>query len=100
MSERMRILSGMRPTGRFHLGNYLGAAKNWVGLQKEYDCYYFIADYHALTTVKDRQALIDLTYEVAAAWLAMGSAGRLMRYCCPAGRGEADRARPTRPMHR
>jgi tryptophanyl-tRNA synthetase len=45
-----RILSGMRPSGKLHLGNYLGALKNWVQLQQDYDCFYFIADWHALTT--------------------------------------------------
>ena len=48
--ERPRVLSGMRPTGRLHLGNYMGALYNWVKLQHEYDCYFFIADLHALTT--------------------------------------------------
>ncbi|HEY1744324.1 MAG TPA: tryptophan--tRNA ligase [Granulicella sp.] len=47
---RPRVLSGMRPTGRLHLGNYMGALYNWVRLQQEYDCYFFIADLHALTT--------------------------------------------------
>ena len=47
---RSRVLSGMRPTGRLHLGNYMGALYNWVRLQQEYDCYFFIADLHALTT--------------------------------------------------
>ena len=47
---RARVLSGMRPTGRLHLGNYMGALYNWVRLQHEYECYFFIADYHALTT--------------------------------------------------
>src|ERR1700743_557502 len=45
-----RVLSGMRPTGKLHLGNYMGALHNWVRLQHEYDCYFFIADWHALTT--------------------------------------------------
>jgi len=45
-----RVLSGMRPTGRLHLGNYMGALNNWVHLQQDYDCYFFIADLHALTT--------------------------------------------------
>lgn len=45
-----RILSGMRPSGKLHLGNYLGALRNWVQLQQDYDCFYFIADWHALTT--------------------------------------------------
>ena len=45
-----RVLSGMRPTGKLHLGNYMGALNNWVHLQQDYDCYFFIADLHALTT--------------------------------------------------
>ena len=44
------ILSGMRPTGALHLGNYFGALENWVKLQDEYNCYFFVADWHALTT--------------------------------------------------
>src|SRR3984957_6536951 len=47
---RPRVLSGMRPTGKLHLGNYMGALNNWVHLQQDYDCYFFIADLHALTT--------------------------------------------------
>ena len=49
-TPRPRVLSGMRPTGRLHLGNYMGALYNWVHLQQDYGCYFFIADYHALTT--------------------------------------------------
>ena len=45
-----RVLSGMRPTGSLHLGHYHGALKNWVRLQNEYPCYFFVADWHALTT--------------------------------------------------
>ena len=45
-----RVLSGMRPTGKLHLGNDMGALYNWVRLQREYECYFFIADWHALTT--------------------------------------------------
>ncbi|HEY9137830.1 MAG TPA: tryptophan--tRNA ligase, partial [Terriglobus sp.] len=48
--SKRRVLSGMRPTGRLHLGNYMGALYNWVRLQDQYDCYFFIADIHALTT--------------------------------------------------
>jgi len=48
--KKGKILSGMRPTGSLHLGNYFGALENWVKLQNEYDCYFFIADWHALTT--------------------------------------------------
>ena len=47
---RPRVLSGMRPTGRLHLGNYMGALYNWVSLQDRFECYFFVADYHALTT--------------------------------------------------
>lgn len=72
MADRMRILSGMRPTGRFHLGNYLGAAKNWVELQDQYDCYYFIADYHALTTEPDGHTVESKVYDLAADLLAVG----------------------------
>jgi len=49
MSKKV-VLSGARPTGALHIGNYLGAVQNWVKLQEEYDCYFFIADWHALTT--------------------------------------------------
>jgi tryptophanyl-tRNA synthetase len=72
MAERMRILSGMRPTGRFHLGNYLGAAKNWVELQNEYDCYYFVADYHALTTEPDGHTVESKIFDLTADLLAVG----------------------------
>jgi tryptophanyl-tRNA synthetase len=68
----MRILSGMRPTGRFHLGNYLGAAKNWVALQSEYDCFYFIADYHALTTEPDGHTVESKVFDLTADLLAVG----------------------------
>ena len=50
MENKKRIMSGMRPTGKLHLGHYLGVLKNWVNLQNEYDCYFSIADWHALTT--------------------------------------------------
>ena len=70
MAPRKRILSGMRPTGRFHLGNYFGAAKNWVELQDEYECYYLVADYHGLTSqphAKDfERNLIDLAADMIA----------------------------------
>ncbi|MGA9566611.1 MAG: tryptophan--tRNA ligase, partial [Candidatus Korobacteraceae bacterium] len=49
-SKKGRIVSGMRPTGKPHLGNYVGALRNWVNLQNDYDCFFFIADWHALTT--------------------------------------------------
>src|ERR1039458_757291 len=50
VSLRKRVLSGMRPTGKLHLGNYMGALHNWVRLQDSYECFFFIADVHALTT--------------------------------------------------
>jgi tryptophanyl-tRNA synthetase len=70
--ERIRILSGMRPTGRFHLGNYLGAARNWVELQDRYECFYFVADYHALTTEPDGHKAEDKVFDLAADLLAVG----------------------------
>src|SRR3979411_1511672 len=72
MEERIRILSGMRPTGRFHLGNYLGAAKNWVELQNKYECYYFVADYHALTTEPDGHTVESKIFDLAADLIAVG----------------------------
>ncbi len=68
----MRILSGIRPTGRFHLGNYLGAAKNWVQLQNDYECFFFIADYHALTTEPDGHKAEDKVFDVTSDLLAVG----------------------------
>ncbi len=69
-----RVLSGMRPTGQLHLGNYLGALRNWVALQDEgYQCFYFIADWHALTTeYADPSQVAGYSYEVALDWLAAG----------------------------
>ena len=63
----------MRPTGRLHLGHYHGALKNWVRLQHEYECYFFVADYHALTTHYERAADIErFTFETVVDWLAVG----------------------------
>ena len=72
MQERIRILSGMRPTGRFHVGNYLGAARNWVELQDKYECFYFVADYHALTTEPDGHKAEDKVYDLTADLIAVG----------------------------
>src|SRR5260370_42653412 len=72
MAERIRILSGMRPTGRFHLGNYLGAARNWVELQDDYECFYFVADYHALTTEPDGRKAEDKGFDLTADLIAVG----------------------------
>jgi tryptophanyl-tRNA synthetase len=72
-SSRPRVLSGMRPTGKLHLGNYMGALANWVRLQDEYECYFFIADWHALTTdYADPGNLQAKTLDVALDWLAAG----------------------------
>src|SRR5579862_9679482 len=72
-SVRPRVLSGMRPTGKLHLGNYMGALANWVKLQDDYECYFFIADYHALTTdYADTSSLRKNTEEVALDWLGAG----------------------------
>jgi len=71
--SRPRILSGMRPTGKLHLGNYMGALYNWVKLQHEYECYFFIADYHALTTdYANTSKLKENIREVALDFLAAG----------------------------
>lgn len=67
-----RVFSGARPTGRQHLGNYLGAIKNYVALQDTYDCVYCIVDIHALTTVETTQNLHQNIYEMALDWLAAG----------------------------
>lgn len=68
-----RVLSGMRPTGSLHLGHYHGVLKNWVKLQQEHECFFFIADWHALTTHYDeRSVLADSVWELVVDWLACG----------------------------
>ena len=68
-----RVLSGMRPTGRMHIGHYHGALKNWVRLQQEYECLYFAADWHALTTHYEEPGVIaDTVWEMVIDWLAAG----------------------------
>jgi tryptophanyl-tRNA synthetase len=72
-AKKGRILSGMRPTGKLHLGNYVGALRNWVGLQDDYDCFFFIADWHALTTdYADTRAVKQNSLEVILDYLAAG----------------------------
>jgi len=66
------VTSGMRPSGSFHLGNYLGALSNWVELQDEFECFFFIVDWHALTDNADTSTLIDDTRTMAIDWLACG----------------------------
>lgn len=68
----MRVLSGIQPSGVLHLGNYFGAMKQHIELQHEHECFYFIANYHSLTTVQDADRLRALTRDVAIDYLAMG----------------------------
>jgi tryptophanyl-tRNA synthetase len=72
MTKKGRVFSGARPTGRQHLGNYLGAIQNYVALQDDYDCVYCIVDVHALTTVETTQDLKQNTSEMVLDWLAAG----------------------------
>jgi tryptophanyl-tRNA synthetase len=72
MAKKGRVFSGIRPTGRAHLGNYLGAFKNYVALQVDYDCIYCIVDLHALTTVEDTLNLKQNTFDLALDLLAVG----------------------------
>ncbi len=68
----VRILSGVQPSGKLHLGNYFGAVKQHIALQHEGECFYFIADYHALTTTQDAATLRERTLDVALDYLALG----------------------------
>ncbi len=72
-NRRKRVLSGMRSTGRLHLGNYVGALQNWVRMQDEYECFFMVADWHALTTdYADTSKVKENSLEVALDWLAAG----------------------------
>lgn len=68
----MRVLSGVQSSGKLHLGNYLGAMKQHIELQHDHECFYFIANYHSLTTVQDAKLLRQLTLDVALDYLALG----------------------------
>jgi tryptophanyl-tRNA synthetase len=71
--KSLRVLSGMRPTGKLHLGNYVGALENWVKLQDTHKCFFFVADWHALTTDYDDTSRVgDSTVEVLLDWLGAG----------------------------
>ena len=71
--ERDRVLSGMRPTGRLHIGHYHGALKNWARLQNEYDSFFFVADWHALTTHYEDPAIMEGNiWDMVVDWLAAG----------------------------
>ncbi len=70
---KRRVVSGMRPTGRLHLGHLVGALSNWAPLQDEYDCFYFVADWHALTSeYADTSGLVSSAYDMVADWIAAG----------------------------
>ena len=72
-AQYRRVLSGMRPTGQLHLGHYHGVLKNWVDLQQQYKCYFFVADWHALTTHYEDPSIIgDSTWDMVIDWLAAG----------------------------
>lgn len=71
--QAQRVISGMRPTGRLHLGHYHGVLKNWLRLQKEYDCFFFVADWHALTThYEDPRVIEESVWDMVIDWLAAG----------------------------
>jgi tryptophanyl-tRNA synthetase len=73
MASKGRILSGMRPTGELHLGHVIGALRNWVAMQSEYDCFYFVADHHALMSEYGRPEIIrESTLANVADWIACG----------------------------
>ncbi|MEX2525921.1 MAG: tryptophan--tRNA ligase [Gammaproteobacteria bacterium] len=73
ITGNQRVLSGMRPTGQLHLGHYHGVLKNWLKLQNEYECFFFVADWHALTTDYENPGNIsDSVWEMVVDWLAVG----------------------------
>ena len=68
-----RVVSGMRPTGKLHLGHLVGALENWAAMQDEYDCFYFVADWHALTSdYADTSGIVENAYDMVADWIAAG----------------------------
>jgi tryptophanyl-tRNA synthetase len=73
IAPRKRVLSGMQPSGLMHLGNYLGALENWKALQEQFECYFFVADWHALsTTYADTSRIREFARELVIDWLAAG----------------------------
>ena len=73
LSQSQRVLSGMRPTGKLHLGHYHGVLKNWLTLQHEYECFFFVADWHALTTnYDDPSQIAESSFDMVVDWLAAG----------------------------
>jgi tryptophanyl-tRNA synthetase len=79
-TQYQRVLSGMRPTGRLHLGHYHGVLKNWLRLQHEYECFFFVADWHALTThYETPEVVAENVWDVVIDWLAIGIDPHLAR---------------------
>ena len=73
IAANKRVLSGMRPTGQLHLGHYHGVLKNWVQLQHEFECFFFVADWHALTTCyEDTRIISESVYDIVVDWLSVG----------------------------
>ena len=73
ISLNRRVLSGMRPTGSLHLGHYHGVLKNWINLQHEYECFFFVADWHALTTnYEDTSQISASASQMVVDWLSVG----------------------------
>jgi tryptophanyl-tRNA synthetase len=71
--SKLRVVSGMRPTGKLHLGHLVGALSNWAGLQEQYDCFYFVADWHALTSdYADTSRITANALDNVADWIAAG----------------------------
>ena len=70
--EKKILVSGIKPTGAVHIGNYFGAIKQFVDLQKDYQSFVFLADYHALTSVADRQTMVDNSFDAICTYLAVG----------------------------
>ncbi len=93
--QTRRILSGMRPTGPLHLGNYHGALRNWVELQYQYECFFFIADWHMLTTgYEDTTQLPENIRTVLIDFLAAGPESGRLHAVRPVPRAGARRAAP------
>ena len=73
LADKPRVVSGMRPTGKLHLGHLVGALNNWAALQDQYDCFYFVADWHALTSdYADTSGIVESAYDMVADWIAGG----------------------------
>jgi tryptophanyl-tRNA synthetase len=82
LAGRQIVVSGVRPTGNLHLGNYFGALRNYVKMQNEYDCYFFIADLHSLTTHPDTKELKENVLHVASEYMACGlDPNKVVLYC-------------------